>query len=367
MISLPKRNRKRIKKERGIFQFDGSNDFYIEYWIGDKRRQKKVGPSLALARQIRIERLADLSQGRPVDDKPDRILFKDFAEDYKDIHASTLKSCSRVCLSVKWLNEYFGDMYLDQITKLEVEKFKKKRALKVKRSTTNRDLAILKNMFNKAIAWEKAQRNPVIGVKLFNEEEFKRTEYLTAEEMGRLLDECRKSKNKDLYPIVLTALHTGMRRGEIFDLNIDDMDFDNRLVRVRKSKSGRQRQIPMTSLLAETLQDVVKRRKANKIRSLEKLVFPGAAGRRLTGVSKAFEAARSRAGIVNFRFHGLRHTFATNQRLAGTDLTDLKDLLGHADLTMTLRYAHVTPRHTRKVMDQFEAFLAADLESACNQ
>ena len=80
---------------------------------------------------------------------------------------------------------------------------------------------------------------------------------------------------------------------------------------------------------------------------------------RRTGVDSIALVRRStkRAGITDFRFHGLRHTFASNQRLAGTDITDLKDLLGHADLTMTMRYAHVTPRHTRRVMERFEEFL----------
>ena len=94
--------------------------------------------------------------------------------------------------------------------------------------------------------------------------------------------------------------------------------------------------------------------------SFEQYVFPGMTGHRLTDVKNSFKRALMKSGIENFRFHDLRHTFATNQRLAGTDLTDLKDLLGHADLSMTMRYAHVTPRHRRKVMENFEAFLESE-------
>ena len=116
----------------------------------------------------------------------------------------------------------------------------------------------------------------------------------------------------------------------------------------------------MTSLLTETLQGVLRRRGEDKVQSLDRYVFPGVKGRRLDNITRSFETARRNAGISNFRFHDLRHTFATNQRLAGTDLNDLKDLLGHADLTMTMRYAHVTPRHKRKVMENFETFLESE-------
>ena len=361
---MAKEKRRKIYADKGIFRIVGSRDYFIDYWIGKKRRQEKVGPSLAVARKLLIQRKAEIQEGRWSDPRGERILFKDFSEEFISLHAEGMKSAGRYILSVKRLCRTFGEMELGKITRLDVEKFKAARAKEVKGSSVNRDLACLKCMFNKAIAWGKAQHNPVKGIPFFNEEEFKRTEFLTPEQANNLLLECRRSKNQDLYPIVITALHTGMRKGEIFNLKIDDLDFENRLIRVTQSKSGRQRQIPMTSFLVETLQKVIRKRASKKVQFLDRYVFPGLTGHRLTDVKKAFERARRDAGIPHFRFHDLRHTFATNQRLAGTDLTDLKDLLGHADLSMTMRYAHVTPRHKRQVMENFETFLNSERKAS---
>ena len=304
---MAKGTRKKIYADQGIFKINGSKDYYIDYWVRNKRRQEKIGPSLALARRVRIKRKADIQAGKWTELRESRILFKDFAEEFLSLHAINKKSYSRYCLSVRRLYKTFGRMYLSDITRLDIEKFKAARAKEVKGSTVNRDLACLKCMFNKAIAWEKAQHNPVRGVPFFNEEEFKRTEYLTPDKVKVLLRECRKSKNPDLYPIVLTALHTGMRRGEIFNLKTNDLDFENRLIRVIESKPGKQRRIPMTKTLTEALQTVVKRGRKRKIRSLKKYVFPGMTGRRLTDVKHGFETAKKGAGIENFRFHDLRH------------------------------------------------------------
>jgi integrase len=144
------------------------------------------------------------------------------------------------------------------------------------------------------------------------------------------------------------ALHTGMRRGEIFNLKWEDVDFRTRLLRVRNSKSGEPRQIPLDETLVDTLKDLPSR-------FAKGYVFPSPqTGGRLTDVKKQFATTVSKAKLENFRFHDLRHTFASHLVMNGVDLVTVATLLGHSSTRMTERYSHLSPAHqTRavKVLD----------------
>ena len=141
---MAKEKRKKIYADKGIFKIVGSRDYFIDYWIGKKRRQEKVGPSLAVARKLLIQRKAEIQEGRWSDPRGERILFKDFSEEFISLHAEGMKSAGRYILSVKRLCRTFGEMELGKITRLDVEKFKAARAKEVKGSSVNRDLACLK-------------------------------------------------------------------------------------------------------------------------------------------------------------------------------------------------------------------------------
>ncbi|MFC1491143.1 site-specific integrase [Nitrospinota bacterium] len=127
-----------------------------------------------------------------------------------------------------------------------------------------------------------------------------------------------------------------MRRGELFNLQWRDIDFRKRLVRVADSKNGESREIPMNRTLEDTLKRIPWR--------LDLVfVFPGRTGRGLTNVRKRFMRALETAQIEDFRFHDLRHTFASRLVIRGVDLTTVKELMGHKSIEMTLRYAHSHP------------------------
>jgi len=130
-------------------------------------------------------------------------------------------------ISVKHLTSYFGKKSIQEITPLDVEKYKKERVKQVSPTTVNREIACLKHIFNKAKERETIKMNPVSSVRLFKVQD-KRVRYLEKEEIARLIDACPDY----MKPIVIVALNTSMRKSEIFNLKWNDIDFRNRIIYV---------------------------------------------------------------------------------------------------------------------------------------
>jgi integrase len=144
-----------------------------------------------------------------------------------------------------------------------------------------------------------AIENPVIELKRLREDNA-RTRFLDHNEIERLLGAAKP----DLRPIIITALHTGMRRGEIFDLTWQNVDFRNRIITVQKSKSGKQKRIPMEVTLFDTLKTLPSRFKKG-------LVFPSPkTGKRRDNIKKAFRNALKKANLEDVRFHDLRYVLS---------------------------------------------------------
>jgi integrase len=207
--------------------------------------------------------------------------------------------------------------------------------------TINRKLACLKNLFTMAIKWGKVSENPVKQVRLFREDNG-RTRFLTEEEEDRLLENCRT----ELRSIVIAALHTGFRKSELLSLTWGNADFQSRRITVKAAyaKNGEACSVPMTSLLTETLKTI-------RIDGAPAApVFRARDGSRYRDISTAFATAVQRAGITDFKFHDLRHTFASRLVMAGVDLATVKELMGHKHITITLHYAHLAPGHKRSAI-----------------
>jgi integrase len=148
----------------------------------------------------------------------------------------------------------------------------------------------------------------------------------------------------------MTALHTGFRKSEILSLIWGNVDFRNRLIRVEAgyAKNGEACGVPMNEVLTQTLQ-------ASKLRQSSGMVFCNRKGQPYRDPDSAFATAVWRAGITEFTFHDLRHTFASRLVMAGVDLATVKELMGHRHITMTLRYAHLTPGHKRLAVEALSA------------
>ena len=130
-----------------------------------------------------------------------------------------------------------------------------------------------------------------------------------------------------------------MRRGEIFGMKWDNIDLNNRVIHVLDTKSGDSRPIPISDVLYETLKSIP--------RTSEYVFTNPKTNQPYVDIKKSFNLVREHAGIANFCFHDLRHTFATRMVMAGVDFLTLMELLGHKNIKTTMRYAHVIP--SRKI------------------
>ena len=143
--------------------------------------------------------------------------------------------------------------------------------------------------------------------------------------------------------IVVMAVNTGMRRGEIFDLKWFDVDFNRLMMHIRQSKSGRPRTISLNATVQTLLEGLPK---------TSEYVFPSPkTGGRVNDVGRQFERAATNAGLVDFHFHDLRHTAATRMADAGADPFTLAAILGHSDIRMTARYTHATDEAKRRAVE----------------
>ncbi len=212
-----------------------------------------------------------------------------------------------------------------------------------KPSTVNRLVAVVSHMFTKAVDWDMMSKAIVdkINVRMLPEHN-QRLRYLSHEESRTLVDSC----DGQLKPVVITALNTGMRKSEILNLTWDRVDLRHGFILLDKTKNGDRREIPINSVLRQTLQDLVRR-----------IDVPYVFCNPQTGMpfqkdwKKTFHTALRKAGIHDFRFHDLRHTFASQLVMAGVDLVSVKELLGHKDIKMTLRYAHLAPSHKVRAVE----------------
>jgi integrase len=185
--------------------------------------------------------------------------------------------------------------------------------------------------------------NPMNSVNFFKEE-VDTFRFLSLDEIDLLLEHA----SDHLKPILILALNTGMRRGEILNLTWEQVDFDLRTITVRHAKNKEFRKIPMNDELTKTLDKI-------KIMNNQKgYVFCHSDGKSFGTIRTAFENLRrklKRMGVPHFRFHDLRHTFASHLVMSGADIVVVKELLGHKSLSMTMRYSHLSQEHKRNAVE----------------
>ena len=152
------------------------------------------------------------------------------------------------------------------------------------------------------------------------------------------MEECRASRSLWITPVVVIALETGMRLGEIVSLKWSEVDLVTQVARLTDTKIGTGRDVPLSSRAARTLEALP--------RSLDGRVFPIG----VAAVKSSFHAAAKRAELDDFRFHDLRHSAASYLAMNGASLAEIADVLGHKTLQMVKRYAHLSEQHTAGVV-----------------
>jgi integrase len=234
------------------------------------------------------------------------------------------------------------DTPLTEIIPWTIERHRKTRKDSgIAASTINRDVAALRAALNRAVDWSLIESNPLKPLKQIKTDKTGVIRYLDPAEEARLLAALDNLKEGDrLRPMVLVSLHTGLRWGELAGLYWKDIDLTNRRLTVRGegAKSKQTRHVPLN----DTAHSALLKWRGDLPRM--GLVFPGKAGV-LDNVRKSWASLLQAAEIEEFRWHDLRHHFASKLVQAGIDLNTVRELLGHQSMQMTLRYAHLAPEH----------------------
>lgn len=299
------------------------------------------------------------------------LTLREFVEgDYRDWARQELKRGQEAVDRVLSVFEGLADTPLPDIDRKSVEgTITRRRASDVSKATTNRDLTGIKAVLSKAVEWRLLDSHPLAGVKpskvttgnvvrYLSEGEDKRLRDALARregarraqrESGNAWSKARGGEGRPLWPandftdylmpMVVVAMNTGLRRGELFGLRWADVNLAGKVLTVtaQTAKSQKTRHVPLNS---EAL-DVLKRWKKQ---GGDGLVFPSPSGGRFDNIQSSWEALTADAKLVDFRFHDLRHDFASRLVMAGVDLNTVRELLGHSDIKMTLRYAHLAPQ-----------------------
>jgi integrase len=182
-----------------------------------------------------------------------------------------------------------------------------------------------------------------------------RVRYLDNDECKRLLVSCRASGSEALYLIVVLALTTGMRRGEILGLRWDDIDLERACLTLHVTKNGDRRCVPLVDRTLE----LFKQRRTGPQQDGQ-LVFPGRGGKPLE-IGRSWNSAVKRAGVDDFRFHDLRHTAASYLAMQGSSSLELAELLGHKTLQMVKRYTHLSTAHARASLIKLDAIVFREM------
>jgi len=327
------------------------------WWTVIRQDGRKIQKSLEttdkkLAQQIEAKIRTQLKESKYFDKLPGETkTARDLMERYIEEHLPKVveNTRKRYRSSVNNLLPYFGDFRLTEVTPKVIAGYKRQRyEQEVKPATINRDLNCMSKAFNLAVReWEWVRENPFTRVSKEREDNTI-TRWLTTEEETALLDKSPQW----LKEIVTFALNTGMRQDEILSLEWPDINLFRKTANVRKGKNKEPRTVPLTTAAIELL----KARSAVRTIGVN-IVFPADNGEKLdkSNLGRAFRQAMKKAGITNFRFHDLRHTFASRLAQRGVDVMLIARLLGHRTLAVVLRYAHHSTESLRRGVEVLES------------
>ncbi len=244
--------------------------------------------------------------------------------------------------------------------------------------TVNRDIATLKAAISKAVLWGLIESHPLERLKLLKSDRSIKVRFLSADEELRLREAAvaretkiraerekankwRQERGYDLFPkikqqqfadylrpMTLLSINTGLRQGELFSLKWENVSLERAMLTIEGTyaKSGKTRHMPLNSEAIQVLKTW------HEQASDSELVFPNKHGKKFDTIKKSWAGLLKTAKIKNFRWHDLRHHFASRLVMAGVDLNTVRELLGHSDMVMTLRYAHLAPEHKANAVEK---------------
>ncbi len=255
---------------------------------------------------------------------------------------------------LKWWSTEIGSHALSDVTPSLIAQYRDKLADGITHhgkprapATVNRYMAALSIVFTTAVKeWGWVDDTPMRKVTKPKESRG-RVRFLSEDERPRLLKACKESSNPSLYPVVVLALSTGMRQGEIMRLTWDDVDLNRGRAILHETKNDERRAVAITGHALDLLKEL------SKVRRIDSnFLFPSKGNRRKPiNLRAPWEAALKRADIEDFRFHDLRHSAASYLAMNGASLAEIAEVLGHKTLQMVKRYAHLSEGHTARVVE----------------
>jgi integrase len=326
----------------------GRKSYYIRFTNSrGKQQEKKIGCASVLElTQARTQAKNLLAQIEMGDDPfAKKALLKNvptFGDFVADSYLPHVKSYKRSwgtdeCLLRNHILPLIGSLYLDQITRRHMVDLFSKHKETHKPGSTNRVIILCRYVFNCAIKWETAglPRNPTQGIELFPENN-KRERYLTAEEAQRLFKALDESAADRLKYIISMLLLTGARKNEVQQAQWKDFDLERRIWTIPFNKSGQTRYVPLSDGAVRLLDTIPP--------------VPGSAyafanpktGKPYKHIFTAWDTARKKAGLSDFRIHDLRHSFASALINSGRSLYEVQKILGHTQVKTTQRYSHLS-------------------------
>jgi len=341
------------------------NTWYVTYYDPNgKRIIKAVGPTKKEAEAYLGKIKSSIREGRFFDiKKENRITFNELLDAYIEKVKETKFYDSTIKFFIPEMRKYFGDKLLSEINYKLLEDFRdlrKKTAIHhgTERSdrTVNLELSIIRQAFRKGIKWGMVEKNPFeYADGLFFKLNNRRERALTEEEVKNLID----ASPNYLKPIVITAILTGLRKGDILNLMWKDVDLERDLIRIVEAKTGKTRNIILNKDMITLLHSLPVK---------GEYVFPNRNGKPFIDIRKPFEKALKIAGIKQGKnrkekivFHSLRHTCISLLTEKGADTTAVKNYVAHADEKMTAHYTHLTEEYARRTSELLDGLCGVNL------
>ena len=364
----------------------GSKVFYVDYFTTDgKRSLHKIGSAEVLtvtqAREAAKDFLARIALGEEIPGKRTKFnevtLGEYLEQSYFPWVTVNRKSGDKTVQMLRAAFAFLWDVDIKELSAMAIERWRTERVQEVKAASLNRLLSALKSALNWGFKRNVLDFHPLERMEHLQERDSQpKVRYLSPEERARLMAAldarekkmkvARESHNRWLMnrheepmppisgafadhikPMVLISLNTGIRRGALFSLLWEDVDLKRKMLTLRaeEDKAKKMNYVPLNNVAFDTF---VKWRQQSPD---EIFVFPSpVTGKRIDNCRSAWDTLMKMAEIENFRWHDMRHDFASQLVMHGVDLNTIRELLGHADLKMTLRYAHLAPEAKGKAV-----------------
>jgi site-specific recombinase XerD len=337
------------RNPRGVFEkVPGSGVWWICYWDAQGRKRREIAGTKSNAIDLYRKRKTEVLQGKKLPEKLRRatVTFAEIAKEtlaYSKAHKRTYNDdVQRMERMLGWFRYHSADSVTPQGIERHFEESIADEQWAP--STVNHYRSLLSLTYRLAIRDGKATSNPARATQ-HRREDNSRVRYLTPEEEIKLRTEM-EARWVSHIPELDLALHTGLRLSEMYGLDWQDVDLARCLILIRRGKNGDSRYARLNSVALKALDELRKRGDGTGavIRNLE--------GEPLAGPRYWFEKAINNAGIANFHWHDLRHTFASRLTMAGVGLRATQDALGHKSVAMTVRYSHLAPDFLLNVVEK---------------